>query len=141
MEDIEKLNEYVEIFAGFRSLCKDKVGEMSDSDILTLFAIALKDIRGNAHYPRPSNPGKKPYYNKNPVRPEPRSSSPTGSGTVQMTDKQRKLLIKLAGQLGESEEELMDRVRECKTSRDLNNLVGEYIRRANELKKKNKGEE
>lgn len=131
MENIEKLNEYVEIFAGFRSLCKDKVGEMSDSDILTLFAIALKDIRGNAHYPRPSNP----------VRPEPRSSSPTGSGTVQMTDKQRKLLIKLAGQLGESEEELMDRVRECKTTRDLHNLVGEYIRRANELKKKNKGEE
>ena len=135
MEDIEKLNEYVEIFAGFRSLCKDKVGEMSDSDILTLFAIALKDIRANSRggvttvASDPQRNYTSRYKPKNPVKKEP------GGGPVRMSDKQRKLLLKLASQLGETEEELMERVKECKTPRDLHNLVGEYIRRAKELKK------
>lgn len=123
MNDIDSLNEYVYVFKAFRSLVKNEIGEMKDEDILTLFAIALKDGRATEHTPKPRSS----------------SESKSDSGKPIMTSKQRSALEKWGTILGKSKEEIAEEVEQCKTKEDVRKLVGRYHDAVQDYYNKKKG--
>lgn len=131
MIETESLNEYVTVFKAFRDLVKSEIGDMKDEDILTLFAIALKDGRA----PTYNNINK--GYAKNTNKSYSNQSKPpsTTAKPPQLTSKQKKAMEYWGKAMGKSDAEIAEDIARCKTTKELHALVGRYKEEFEKYKK------